>query len=107
PLDNAIAYEKDVAAYFASQGKNLKKPRDAADDGTGTSYQQFSAWNLSSEPDLFMPWSIGFSFLGDPADADPAFRFQLSNNLQGPLGLVDSVTWPNSEALPTRMAARI
>jgi hypothetical protein len=105
-LYNAIDYQKEVHAKLSSIGRgNLLQP-DAADDGTGETYEQFSLYNDFGQPELFMPWSVGFSFIAEPAVAETALRTILSNGLHGPLGLQDSVRWFTGQAEPASYPAR-
>jgi hypothetical protein len=105
-LYNAIDYQTEVHAKLSSIGRgNLLQP-DAADDGTGETYEQFSLYNDFGQPELFMPWSVSFSFIAEPAVAETALRTTLSNGLHGPLGLQDSVRWFTSQAEPASYPAR-
>lgn len=103
PFDNAVLYQKDVHDYFDQQGRGLFLQPDAG--ASGTQYQQFSAYNDHGEPDVFMPWSVAFSLLGDPQSADAALRNSLSYNLHGPFGLSDSAIWATGAAEPSSYPA--
>lgn len=99
PFDNAVRYQKDVHDYFEQNGRGLFLQPDAG--ASGTQYQQFSAYNAHGEPDVFMPWSVAFSFLGEPAFAEAALRNSLQHNLHGPFGLSDSAKWTTGAAEPS------
>ena len=103
PFDNAVKYQKDVDDRFAQLGRGLFLQPDAG--SSGTQYQQFSAYNNFGEPDVFMPWSVAFSFLGDPQFAEAALRNSLEHNLQGPFGLSDSAIWATGAPEPTSFPA--
>jgi len=106
PLRNAVRYQEEVDAYFASLGRALFLQPDAGSNGPGTAYNQYSAYDDHGEPELFMPWSVAFSLLGDPAAAEAALRNHLDRGLQGPLGLSDSVHWATGAADPNHVTAR-
>ncbi len=99
PFDNAVKYQKDVHDYFQQNGRGLFLQPDAG--SSGSQYQQFSAYDDYGEPDVFMPWSVAFSFLGEPQFAEGALRNSLVHNLQGPFGLSDSAIWATGAAEPT------
>lgn len=103
---NAVRYQKDVDAFLASQNRPLFLQPDAGDDGSGGNYRQFSVFNDFGQPNLFSPWAGSFVFLADPAAAGPLLRNALGNQLDGPLGLADSVQWPTGQAQPASVAAR-
>ena len=106
PVRNAEQYQREIHAWFASQGRaDLLQP-DAGDDGSGTLYQQFSAYNDFGRPDLIMPWSAAFSLLGDVGPAENALRNMLDASLQGPLGLTDSARWSTGDNSPYQVTAR-
>jgi hypothetical protein len=98
PFDNAVKYQKDVHDRFAQLGRSLFLQPDAG--ASGTQYQQFSAYNNFGEPSVFMPWSVAFSFLGEPQFAEAALRNSLQQNLQGPFGLSDSAIWATGAIEP-------
>ncbi len=98
PFDNAVKYQKDVHDRFEQLGRGLFLQPDAG--ASGTQYQQFSAYNNHGEPDVFMPWSVAFSFLGEPQFAEAALRNSLQHNLHGPFGLSDSAIWATGAAEP-------
>jgi hypothetical protein len=106
PLRNAILYQQDVDLYLGQQGRSLFLQPDAGDDGSGSHYEQYSCYNNFGEPDLFMPWSVAFSLLGDPSSAEPALRNHLKYGLHGPLGLSDSVRWTTGAPGPSQITAR-
>lgn len=106
PFDNAVLYQQEVHAKQAALGRAMLLQPDAGDDGTGSTYEQFSCYEDHGQPDLFMPWSSSFSFLADPAAAEAALRALLSHGLHGPLGLTDSALWQTGAAEPYRMTAR-
>jgi hypothetical protein len=106
PYDNAVLYQKDVDAKLAELGRDTLLQPDAADDGTGHKYEQFSLYNNFGEPDLFMPWSVAFSFLGDPGAGEAALRNSLAAGLHGPLGLSDTTMWPTGQTGPESLTAR-
>lgn len=99
PFDNAVKYQKDVHDYFEQNGRGLFLQPDAG--SSGSQYQQFSAYNDHGEPDVFMPWSVAFSFLGEPGFAEAALRNSLQHNLHGPFGLSDSAIWATGAAEPS------
>jgi hypothetical protein len=99
PFDNAVKYQKDVHDYFESIGRGLFLQPDAG--SSGSQYEQFSAYNNHGEPNVFMPWSVAFSFLGEPQFAEASLRNSLIHNLQGPFGLSDSAIWATGAAQPT------
>ncbi len=103
PFDNAVKYQKDVHDYFEQNGRGLFLQPDAG--SSGSQYQQFSAYNNFGEPDVFMPWSVAFSFLGEPQFAEAALRNSLQHNLHGPFGLSDSAIWATGAAEPTSYPA--
>ncbi len=106
PLENAEAYQREVHAWFAQQGRaDLLQP-DAGDDGSGTSYEQYSAYNDFGRSDLLMPWSVAFSLMGDAAPGDVALRNMLEAALHGPLGLSDSSRWTTGTDQPYQVTAR-
>lgn len=107
PLYNAILYQTEVHAKLSSVGRGDLLQPDAADDGTGATYEQFSLYNDFGQPELLMPWSVGFSFLTEPAVAEAALRTILSKGLHGPLGLQDSVRWFTGQTDPASSPARI
>ena len=106
PHDNAVLYQLEVHAETARLNRELFLQPDAGDDGTGSIYEQFSGYNNFGQPDLFMPWSVAFSFLAEPTVAEAALRNHLFNGLHGPLGLTDSVKWTTGALLPGRVTAR-
>ncbi len=106
PLRNAMFYQKEVDEYFSNLGRALLLQPDAGANGPGTAYHQYSAYNDHGAPELFMPWSVAFSLLGDPAAAEAALRNHLEQNLHGPLGLSDSVHWTTGLAEPSHVTAR-
>ncbi len=99
PFDNAVKYQRDVHDYFEQNGRGLFLQPDAG--SSGSQYQQFSAYDDHGEPDVFMPWSVAFSFLGDPQFAEVALRNSLEHNLHGPFGLSDSAKWTTGAAEPS------
>ena len=99
PFDNAVRYQHDVNDYFQQVGRGLLLQPDAG--SSGSQYQQFSAYNDHGEPNVFMPWSVAFSFLGDPQSAEAALRNSLAHNLHGPFGLSDSAIWATGAPEPT------
>ncbi|WP_428388290.1 hypothetical protein [Mucisphaera sp.] len=105
PQRNAELYQQEVAAYFASIGRAEFLQPDAGADTTGAPYEQFSAYNNFGIPDLFMPWAVGFAFLGDESAADAALRHHLINDLEGPLGLSDSARWTTGASQPSQVRA--
>src|SRR5439155_16594691 len=44
PFDNAVLYQQEVDAALAALGRPLFLQPDAADDGSGNFYRQFSAY---------------------------------------------------------------
>lgn len=108
PLRNAIRYQCDAHLYLNQQGRALFLQPDAGDDGSGSHYEQYSCYNNFGEPDLFMPWSVAFSLLGDPNFGEPALRNHLKNPLplHGPLGLSDSSFWATGASEPYGITAR-
>jgi hypothetical protein len=105
PLDNAQKYQRDVDAFFAAANRGLLLQPDAGDDGSGTFYQQFSAYNSFGRSDLFMPWSSSFALLGDSPSGEAALRLLLEKSLSGPLGLSDSVRWTTGQSNPNSVLA--
>jgi hypothetical protein len=103
PFDNAVLYQREVNARLDQLGRGLFLQPDAG--SSGTQYQQFSLYNNFGEPNVFMPWSVAFSFLGDPQFAEAALRNSLSHNLHGPFGLSDSAIWATGAAEPARYPA--
>lgn len=103
PFDNAVRYQQDVDDYFEQAGRGLFLQPDAG--SSGSQYEQFSAYDNFGEPDVFMPWSVAFSFLGDPGFAEAALRNSLIHNLQGPFGLSDSAIWQTGQAEPVSYPA--
>jgi Ca2+-binding RTX toxin-like protein len=106
PVDNALRYQRETHRALQQLNRNSFLQPDAGDDGTGGTYEQFSLYNNFGQPNLFMPWSVGFSVLGDPAFALPALREMLRKDLHGPLGLTDSAVFATGAATPTRQTAR-
>jgi hypothetical protein len=108
PLENAINYQQEVHAKLALLGRPFFLQPDAGDNGgcCTSCYQQYSLYHDFGQPDLFMPWSVAFSFLGETALAEAALRHLLAHNLHGPLGLADSVRWPTGQVEPDSVAAR-
>lgn len=105
PVENAERYQRDVDAYFSQLNRGLFLQPDAGDDGSGSYYQQFSAYNNHGRGDLFMPWSSTFSLLGDTPAGEAALRFLLEKQLHGPLGLSDSARWTTIAANPYTFTA--
>ncbi|GAB4108689.1 MAG: hypothetical protein Kow00105_16300 [Phycisphaeraceae bacterium] len=103
PFDNAVRYQKEVDAYFAQQGRGFFLQPDAG--SSGSQYQQFSAYNNFGEPDVYMPWAVSFSLLGDPQAAEPALRNTLIHNMHGPFGLSDSAHWTTGAVEPDSFPA--
>ncbi len=98
PFDNAVRYQSDVHAYYASIGRAELLQPDAG--YSGSQYQQFSGYEDFGEPDVYMPWSAAFGLLGDPQGAEAAIRHSLQNNLHGPWGLSDSAIWQTDAPEP-------
>lgn len=106
PLKNAIRYQRDVHRSLAASERGLFLQPDAGDDGTGYHYGQYSCYDDLGEPELFMPWSVGFSLLAETGYAEPALRNHLVHRLHGPLGISDSVHWISGEIAPSQVTAR-
>jgi hypothetical protein len=106
PLKNAIRYQRDVHRSLAASERGLFLQPDAGDDGTGYHYGQHSCYDDLGEPDLFMPWSVGFSLLAETGYAEPALRNHVVHRLHGPLGISDSVHWITGEIAPSQVTAR-
>jgi len=107
PHDNALRYQLEVHASHTKYGRALFLQPDAGDDGTGNRvYEQFSRYQDFGQPDLFMPWSVAFSWLAEPPVAEAALRNHLLNGLHGPLGLSDAVHWTTGESMPDLVTAR-
>lgn len=105
PYRNAVLYQSEVHAFLAQGGRPLFLQPDAGDDGTGNAYNQYSCYKHFGRPDLFMPWSVGFSFLADPKVAGSALRNHLSYRLHGPLGLTEAVHWTTGKDQPSVITA--
>jgi hypothetical protein len=113
PLANATAYQRDVDARLAAEGRATMLQPDAGDDYTGTHYEDYSIWDDFGQPTLFMPWSVSSALLGDPSAGGTALQQLLASSvkgsfgyLQGPFGLVDSAFWATGDSGPTNVAAR-
>ncbi len=106
PHRNAVLYQVETHACLERLGRATRLQPDAGDDGTGDNYQQFSCYNDFDLPDLYMPWSVAFSFLADPAVAEAALRDHLTNRFHSPLGLTDSVQWETGQPRPSWITAR-
>jgi len=107
PRSNALRYQRDVHAELFAHGRALFLQPDASDDGTCQFYQQFSAYNDFARPELFMPWSVAFSFFADAKFSEAALRNSLLQDLHGPLGLLDSARWVTGESKPNSFPSRI
>lgn len=106
PLRNAILYQKDMDHHLTALGRSLFLQPEAGDDGSGAHYEQYSCYNSSGAPDLFMPWSAAFTLRAEPDCAAASLRNSLSNGLHGPYGLSDSVHWQTGRAAPDQVTAR-
>lgn len=106
PYDNALQYQWECQDYLGSLGRALFLQPDAGDDGTGSTYEQFSCYQDFGQPTLFMPWSVAFSLLADPDVGGSALRHHIQKGLHGPLGLSDSAIWETGASEPSRVPAR-
>lgn len=100
PHANAVAYQREAHGHAATLGRSTHLQPDAGADCSTDAYEQYSFFEDAGQPGLFMPWSVAFSFLGDPAAAEAALRSHLARGWHGPLGLSDAVNWPTGEARP-------
>jgi hypothetical protein len=105
PYQNAVLYQLETHGCLARLGRGLLLQPDAGDDGTGQAYNQYSCYKDFDRPDLFMPWSVSFSFLADPLRAGRALRNHLLYGLHGPLGLTDAARWTTGESQPYMITA--
>ena len=108
PRDNAVRYQQDVTARLAAAGRGAWLQPDAGNDwrGVAADYHQYSVFQDFGQPSLFMPWSLSFGFLADPATAGTALPALLTADLHGPFGPVDSAYWDTGAAAPRDVAAR-
>jgi hypothetical protein len=108
PLTNAIAYQTDVIARLEDRGRFACFQPDAGNDWRGLpeNYRAYSVFNDFGQPNLCMPWSVGFGLLADPDAAEPALRQLLQAGLHGPFGLVDSAFWDDGQPAPRDVAGR-
>ena len=103
PHHNAVLYQQEVHAALQQLGRALFSQPDAG--SSGSQYQQFSLYNSFGEPDVFMPWSVAFSLLADPAFADAALRNHIESGLHSPIGLSDVVHWTTGQPEPSEFPA--
>ncbi len=106
PYENAVRYQQEVHAKLDMLERTRLLQPDAGDDGTGGTYEQFSVYKDPGQPDLFMPWSVPLSLLGEPGVGEAAFRHHLASGLHGPLGMTDSATWTTGESQPSSFTSR-
>jgi hypothetical protein len=108
PLTNAIGYQTDVIARLDDRGRLGCFQPDAGNDWRSLpeNYRAYSVFNDFGQPSLYMPWSVAFGFLADPAAAEAALRQLLQAGLHGPFGLVDSAFWDDGQPAPRDVAAR-
>jgi hypothetical protein len=90
PLRNAIDYELEADAKLAELGRDLLLQPDAGDDGSGTYYKQFSLYDDHDRPDLFMPWSVAFSLLGDANAAEDVAQEMMQSAIDAGVNFFDN-----------------
>ena len=105
PTENAERYQRDMHDRLEAASRQLFVQPDAGAACLGDAYHEYNLFMDFGKPELFMPWSAGFSLLAEPTAAEQALRFALDNDLHGPLGMVNAASWATGEPAPDCVAA--